>query len=214
MGELQFRGVKIQHLPHAGFRLEGGGLVVYIDPFSLPSSPGDGDVGVCTHDHYDHCSPEDLRKALKRDAVIVAASNCERKLRGLMRGLKLLKPGDEVEVKGVKVRAVPAYNVGKPYHPREYGGIGVIVELSGVRIYHAGDTDLIPEMESLRGHVDVALVPVSGVYVMTAGEAVEAVRRIQPALAIPMHYGAIVGDRRDAESFKRLLEGVCEVAII
>ncbi|MEM3944077.1 MAG: MBL fold metallo-hydrolase, partial [Thermofilaceae archaeon] len=89
-----------------------------------------------------------------------------------------------------------------------------IVELGGVRIYHAGDTDLIPEMESLRGHVDVALVPVSGVYVMTAGEAVEAVRRIQPALAIPMHYGAIVGDRRDAESFKRLLEGVCEVAII
>lgn len=214
MSEVQFRNVKIQHLSHAAFKLEGAGIVVYIDPFSISLARSDGDIGVCTHDHFDHCSPDDLRKVLKADAVIVAAANCEKKLHNLKRELKLLKPGEEVLVKGIKIQAVPAYNVNKPYHPRGYGGIGVIVEIAGVRIYHAGDTDLIPEMERLRGKVDVALLPVSGTYVMTAEEAAEAARRIKPALAIPMHYGAIVGSVSDAERFRKLVEGLCEVAII
>ena len=212
MGEIQFRGVKIQHLSHAAFKLEGAGVAVYIDPFSVPAAPSDGDIGICTHEHYDHCSTDDLRKVLKPDAVIVAAANCEKKLRGLKREVKLLKPGEEARVKGVKILAVPAYNVNKPYHPRGYGGIGVVVEISGVRVYHAGDTDLIPEMEQLRGAVDVALLPVSGTYVMTAEEAAEAVRRIKPSVAIPMHYGAIVGSASDAERFRKLVEGICEVA--
>ena len=214
MGEIRFRGVRIERIAHAAFRLEGGGAVVYVDPFSVPAGRADGDVGVCTHDHYDHCSPDDLRKVLKRDAVIVASVNCERRLRGLRWEAKLLRPGEEVSVKGVRIRAVPAYNVGKPYHPRHYNGIGAIIEISGVRIYHAGDTDLIPEMDQLAGAVDVALLPVSGVYVMTAEEAAEAARRIRPALAVPMHYGAIVGSASDAERFRRLVEGVCEVAVI
>jgi len=213
-GEVQFGGVRIQRLAHAAFRLEGGGVVVYIDPLSIPSTPKDGDLAVCTHDHFDHCSPEDLRKVLKAGASIVAARNCERKLKGLKFETRLLSPGEEASVKGVRVVAVPAYNIGKPYHPRDYGGIGVIVELAGVRIYHAGDTDLIPEMANLRGLVDVALLPVSGTYVMTAEEAAEAVRRIGPKLAIPMHYGAIVGTQSDAERFRKLVEGVCEVAVI
>lgn len=214
MSEVQFKGVKIRRIAHATFRLEGGGLVVYTDPFSIPSTLADGDVAICTHDHYDHCSPEDLRKVLKGDAIIVAAANCGRRLRDLRYETKLLRPGDEITVKGVRIRAVPAYNVSKPYHPRDYGGIGAVIELAGVRVYHAGDTDLISEMEGLKGYVDVALLPVSGTYVMTAEEAAEAVRRIRPALAIPMHYGAIVGSASDAERFRKLVEGLCEVAIV
>jgi len=214
VGEVEFKGVRIRRLCHAAFRLEGGGVVVYIDPFRVEAASRDGDLAICTHDHYDHCSVEDLAKVLKEDGVVVAAANCSRKLSGLKYRVELLKPGDEINIKGVRVRAVPAYNVGKPFHPRPYGGIGVVVELAGVRIYHAGDTDLIPEMEGLRGQVDVALLPVSGVYVMNAEEAVEAAKRIRPELAIPMHYGAIVGSDRDADKFRRALEGVCRVEVI
>ncbi|RLG02733.1 MAG: MBL fold metallo-hydrolase, partial [Thaumarchaeota archaeon] len=124
--------------------------------------------------------------------------------------IKLVRPGDKVEVKGAKIEAVPAYNVNKfrspgvVYHPKEEGSVGYVIELDGVRIYHAGDTDFIPEMRNLE--VDVALIPVSGTFVMTAEEAAEAVNTFKPKVAIPMHYGAIVGDKSDAERFKKLAE--------
>lgn len=214
MGKLLFKGVEIEHLTHAAFRVEGSGTVLYIDPFKVSEQRRDGDVIVCTHDHYDHCSPEDVKKVIKTEGIVVAAENCVKKLKGFRNEVKPVKPGDEVIIKGCRIRAVPAYNVNKPYHPREYGGIGVVVELAGVRLYHTGDSDLVSEMRDLRGLIDVVLIPVSGVYVMSVEEAVEAVKIIQPALAIPMHYGAIVGSASDAEKFKKLLEGICEVAIL
>ena len=212
-GVFEYKGVKVERLVHAAFRIEGAGLVIYIDPFQLRAAPRDGDIIICTHDHYDHCSPDDIRKVAKSDAVVVAPSNCAGKIRGLGLQYKELNPGDEAEVKGVRIKAVPAYNVNKRFHPKDYGGIGVILEVAGVRIYHAGDTDYIPEMKSL-GPVDVALLPVSGTYVMTAEEAAKAAEDIKPKVAIPMHYGAIVGDERDAERFKRILEGKIEVVIV
>lgn len=214
MGSVTFQGVLIEHLKHATFKLSAGGVTVYIDPYEVEGSPRDGDVVVCTHDHYDHCSPDDVLKVAKKDAVIVASVNCREKVEKLGLQYHLLEPGGKVEVKGVVVEAVPAYNIGKKFHPREYKGIGVIVSLGGVRVYHAGDTDHIPEMRELRGRVDVALLPVSGTYVMTADEAVKAALEIQPKLAIPMHYGVIVGSQRDAEHFKKELEGKIQVAII
>ncbi len=212
-GVFEYKGVKVERLVHAAFRIEGAGLVIYIDPFQLRAAPRDGDIIICTHDHYDHCSPDDIRKVAKSDAVVVAPSNCAGKIRGLGLQYKELNPGDEAEVKGVRIKAVPAYNVNKRFHPKDYGGIGVILEVAGVRIYHAGDTDYIPEMKGL-GSVDVALLPVSGTYVMTPEEAAKAAEDIKPKVAIPMHYGAIVGDERDAERFKRILEGKIEVVIV
>jgi len=211
---LQFEGVVIERIRHAGFRLSGGGVTVYIDPFNVPRSPGDGDVVICTHDHYDHCSPEDVRKVAKRGAAVVASANCEGKVRRLGFEYKLLKPGETAAVREVEVTAVPAYNVGKRFHPREYQGIGVVVKLAGVSVYHAGDTDFIPEMERLKGSVDVALLPVSGVYVMDASEAARAALAIMPKVAIPMHYGEIVGSASDAEAFKRSLEGKVRAEIL
>lgn len=214
MRALEFGGVTIERIRHAGFRLSGGGLTVYIDPFNVPRSPGDGDIVICTHDHYDHCSPEDVRRVAKRDAVVVASANCAGRVRELGYEYKLLRPGDTAVVKGVEIRAVPAYNVGKRFHPKAYGGIGVVVKLAGVSVYHAGDTDFVPEMEGLRGAVDVALLPVSGVYVMDAAEAAKAALAIMPKVAIPMHYGEIVGSASDAEAFKRALEGKLRVEIL
>lgn len=214
MGQIEFRGVRIARLNHAAFKLEGGGKVIYVDPFQLTFSPKDGDIVVCTHDHYDHCSIEDIQKVIKPSGIIIASVNCGSKLKVLRNEVKLLNPHDQLSIDHITVTAVPAYNVGKRYHPKDYKGIGVVIEVAGVRIYHAGDTDLIPEMDNLSGKVDVALVPVSGVYVMDVEEAIEAVKRIRPVLAIPMHYGAIVGEPRHAERFRQGLQGICDVAVI
>ncbi len=207
-------GVEIERISHSAFRIRGGGVTVYIDPFHVAGMPRDGDVVICTHDHFDHCSPDDVKKVAAPSAIIVASRNCAGKVGRLGFEYKLLSPGESVEVKGVRIEAVPAYNVGKRFHPRGYGGIGVLVEIGGITVYHAGDTDYIPEMESLRGRVDVALLPVSGVYVMDPLEAAKAAQAIAPRVAVPMHYGDIVGNRGDAERFARLLEGKVRVEII
>ena len=107
---------------------------------------------------------------------------------------------------------MPSYNRDKDFHPKQKAWLGFIVEVDGVKIYHAGDTDFIPEMKDLK--VDIALLPVSGTYVMTAEQAVEAALAIQPKLAIPMHYGAIVGDDKDALAFKESLKGNIDVLIL
>ncbi|MEZ0346608.1 MAG: MBL fold metallo-hydrolase [Infirmifilum sp.] len=214
MASLKFRGITVEHLKHATFKISNGGVTIYIDPFQVERVLRDGDIIICTHDHYDHCSPEDILKVAKQSAVIVASVNCRAKVEKIGFNSYLVEPGQKVEVKGVSIEAVPAYNIGKRFHPREYKGIGVIVNIGGIRIYHAGDTDRIPEMKELKGKVDIALLPVSGTYVMTADEAVEAALDIQPQIAIPMHYGVIVGSSTDAEHFKKKLEGKIQVEII
>jgi L-ascorbate metabolism protein UlaG (beta-lactamase superfamily) len=131
--------------------------------------------------------------------------------------VRVVKPGDRAEVQGVAIEAVSAYNTskfrspGKPFHPQGDGKVGFVIGLGGIRIYHAGDTDEIPEMSAVTG-VDVALLPVSGTYVMTAAEAVKACNAIRPKLAIPMHYGSIVGAVADAEAFKESV--TCHVEIL
>ena len=113
---------------------------------------------------------------------------------------------------GIPIEAVPAYNTDKSFHPKRNNWLGFIITIDGKRIYHAGDTDLIPEMDTFT--VDIALLPVSGTYVMTADEAIEAAKRLKPEVAIPMHYDAIVGSGEDAVRFKTALEGICEVAVL
>jgi L-ascorbate metabolism protein UlaG (beta-lactamase superfamily) len=196
---------KIVWLGHASFRVEGS-QTVYIDPWKLKGEQPRADIILITHEHYDHCSPEDVAKIASDDTVIVTEKDSASKLGG---DIRIVAPGDTVEVKGITFEAVPAYNVDKQFHPRSRNWIGFVFELDGTKIYHSGDTDCIPEMENI--HVDVALLPVSGTYVMDAKEALQAVDRIKPGKVIPMHWGEIVGSREDAEAFKR--EAPCEVDI-
>ena len=157
-----------------------------------------------SHDHGDHCSPEDVAKVQGEDTLIVTIAAAARKLTG---DVRIVKPGDTIRVKGLEVEAVPAYNVNKfrspgvLYHAREAGHVGFVVTLEGQRIYHAGDTDHIPEMAALRD-IDVALLPVSGIYVMTAEEAAQAAAVIRPGVAIPMHLGRGIGSPDSAQVFK------------
>ena len=211
----EYKGVKIYWLGHEGFLLDGGKRVC-IDPFKL-KKPVTANLVLVTHEHFDHWSMEDLKKAVGPSTSIVtirANRNDASKLAG--KQVVTIKPGEMKEVEGVTIEAVPAYNLtkfrepGKVFHPKEDGKVGYIVTLGGVRFYHAGDTDAIPEMKNFK--TDVALLPVSGTYVMTADEAVEAARMIKPALAIPMHFGAIVGSEADAQRFKS--KAPCPVEIL
>lgn len=196
-------------LGHDTFRLDYSQGSIYFDPYEIKTGSPKGDLILASHDHFDHCVAEEIAKLQGPDSVVLTEADCAQKLSG---DVKVLKPGDQVEVKGVTVKAVPAYNTDKEFHPKAKGWLGFVVTVDGVSIYHAGDTDFIPEMSGLG--VDVALVPVSGTYVMTAEQAVEAVKAIKPKLAIPMHYGAIVGEAGDAEKFAQALDGVVLVKVL
>ncbi|MBI5586436.1 MAG: MBL fold metallo-hydrolase [Deltaproteobacteria bacterium] len=205
--ELKKLTANIHWLGHDSFRIDGEGVVIYLDPFKLKEGPK-ADLILITHDHQDHASPADVAKIQKPDTVIVTTAKAAEKFKG---EIKVVKPGEELTVKGVAIRTVPAYNVNKfrspgvPFHPKEVGNVGFIITVKGVRIYHPGDSDFIPEMKGLAP--DVALLPVSGTYVMTAEEAVEAAAAIKPKVAVPMHVGEGIGSLADAQRFQEKAMG-------
>lgn len=191
----------IHWLGHSSFRLDTPeGLIIYIDPFHLPPAVPKADLLLCTHEHHDHCSPQDIEKLVAPETVIIGPRSVAAKL--APRTVKVAQPFTVFSVYGVQVEPVPAYNLDKPYHTREMGHVGYILTLGALRIYHAGDTDLIPEMKTVRA--DIALLPVGGTYTMDAQEAAKAAALIKPALAIPMHYGSHVGPREAGPEFARL----------
>ncbi|MCB2186593.1 MAG: MBL fold metallo-hydrolase [Deltaproteobacteria bacterium] len=196
-------------LGHDCFRLDRpGGGPVYWDPYQIKGGPT-ASLILISHDHFDHCSPEDVAKIQGPDTVIVTEANAASKLSGKV---KVVGPNHSLGVGDLKIMTVPAYNVDKAFHPRGNGWLGFMLIVDGVRIYHAGDTDYIQEMDMFT--VDMALLPVSGTYVMTADEAVNAALAIGPQLAIPMHYGSIVGGDDDAKQFQKGLEGMIPVKIL
>lgn len=214
---LEYREIQITWLGHDGFKFKKDG-VTYVDPFKLGAKPEPGDLVCVTHEHFDHMSLDDLKKVVTQRTTLLINAACQEAVKGLRpKSVRVVRPGDTLQVGGVGVEVFPAYNLnkfrspGNPFHPQAGGMLGFLLTIAGVRIYHAGDTDEIPEMSRAKG-VDVALLPVSGTYVMTAQEAIKACNAMQPALALPMHYGAIVGSEADAEAFKK---GVtCRVEIL
>jgi len=205
----RYKGVAITWLGHDGFKLKAD-KTVYVDPYQLGGQPEKGDLVLVSHEHFDHLSADDLKKVVGPSTTVLTIPMAEDGVKKAVqaKAVRLVRPGDRVEIDGVRIEILPAYNTnkfrspGNPFHPKEDGKVGFIVTLGGVRIYHSGDTDNIPEMAQAKG-VDIALLPVSGTYVMTAQEALEACKAIQPKVAIPMHYGAIVGSASDAETFKK-----------
>jgi L-ascorbate metabolism protein UlaG (beta-lactamase superfamily) len=203
-------------LGHDSFRLDGP-PVIYFDPWKLaPGSPV-ADLVLVSHDHPDHLSVDDVKRISGPKTVVIANPTAAAKLAGA----RTIRPGEKLTVGDVTVEAVRAYNItkfrspGVPFHPKNAEHNGYIVTIGGERLYHSGDTDHIPEMSDLR--CDVALLPVSGTYVMTADEAAKAAMAIKPRIAVPMHYGDkdVVGTDADAKRFKKLCEDAgIEVAIL
>jgi len=190
----------INWLGHATVTIEANGVSVITDPFQV-RSPGSFDVILITHSHYDHLSLEDVEKVRGKKSIVVAPADCVEQLGA---NTSVVRAGDRIDCKnGVVVEAYPAYNIGKAFHPKEKGWVGYVVEIGERRVYVAGDTDRIPEMKNIR--CDVAFLPAGGTYTMTAENAAEAVSDIDPAIAIPIHWGTIVGSRADAEKFVELV---------
>lgn len=197
---------KISWLGHAGFRIDAG-KTIYFDPFQIAPGPK-ADLVLISHSHYDHCSPEDLEKIVRDNTIIVTEKSTAAQLSG---NVQVMAPGEHLDLEGIGIEAVAAYNTDKHFHPKSNGWLGFVLSIEGVRIYHTGDSDFIPEMESVRA--DIALLPVSGTYVMDPQQAVKAALAINPTYVIPMHYGEIVGDETQAVEFKTALAGKINVHI-
>lgn len=213
---MQYKNVTIKKINHAAVVVKGS-KVAYFDPFMLGDRAWDkADVVFVSHEHFDHCSAEDIKKVAGPETVVVTIPMCAEALKNVgAKELRLIKPGDVLEIGGMKIEVVPAYNINKfrepgvLFHPPQDGKVGFVIEMDGVRVYHAGDTDNIPEMANLK-NIDVALLPISGIFVMTVEEAVEAVKVINPKVAVPIHCGDFayqgnsIGTAEDREKFKRL----------
>ena len=194
---------RIHWYGHDAFRVEDAGKQIYIDPWQMPDGLPKADYILITHGHHDHYSPGDVKKLSQAGTRLVAPADLAAKIG---QTATAIAPGETLALDALKVKALPAYNLNKDFHPRRNNWVGYVLTLSdGSTVYHAGDTDHVPEMNGLK--VDVALVPVSGTYVMTAAEAAGAAGAMQPAAVIPMHYGTIVGTPNDAEKFKKAFRG-------
>ncbi len=213
----EYEGIKIRWHGHDTFSIDNGTKII-TDPYKTTKLPK-ANLILISHNHFDHLSLDDLKKISDENTTIVAANECLEMLDGFSFKEKIgIKPGEKKTVLGIKIHAIPAYNINKinpdtkkPFHPKEDNKIGFLLTINHVTIYHTGDSDLIPEMSDLKP--DIALVPVSGTYVMTAQEAAKSIDKIKPKIAIPMHYGTIVGNEKDALDFKQMIKS-CEVKIL
>ncbi len=209
---MEIGGIKIAYLGHSGFLINNEKKIA-IDPYNISDAAGSEkvDLILITHSHYDHCSIKDMQKLAKKGTIVVVPADAQSKITRVEDvEMQIIEVGDELTFGDVKIVAVPAYNVDKEFHPKSEGWMGFIVKMGDVIIYHAGDSDKIPEMSKLSGYGKdgnkfVAMLPVSGTYTMTAEEAAEVASLISPTVAIPMHYGAgVAGTAEDAQRFVKL----------
>ena len=187
---------------------------VYIDPFQIDEESHDAAFILITHDHYDHFSVKDIRKVAAKETVLVVPDAMEEKtgeVADLVSRIETVTPGATFDIDGLKLETVPMYNILKPFHPRKAGWVGYILTVNGQRIYIAGDIDLIKEARAVK--CNVALVPVGGFYTMDATKAAKLVNEIKPSVAIPVHYGNLVGSTKDAEKFAELVKEPVKVEI-
>lgn len=183
-------------------RIKDGSRTIYVDPFQMDAAFHDADYILITHDHYDHFSPEDIGKVACDKTILVVPEKMEGKaqeLAGMISKIVTVNPGRFWEVDGLEFETVPAYNVMKPFHTRSAGWVGYILRIGDRRIYIAGDTDATKEAKAVK--CNIALIPIGGNYTMDAKKAAELVNEIRPDVAIPVHYGSIVGKPSDGEVF-------------
>jgi len=212
--------IQIRWLAHAAFQIKAKGKTIYLDPRYMKSlenktgpffeNPDKADVILFTHHHADHCYPSSFKRMLTSDTKIIAPELCAKKLGN---DFKRIKSGQEVRIKGIQIRAVDAYNIkrhrtsGRPWHIKGEG-VGYLITIDGNTIYHAGDTEFIPEMRHL-GNVDVALLPIDGKFTMKINEAIDAAKAIKPKIVIPMHIM-----EADTQEFMEKVEAQSEAKVV
>ncbi|MBL7100523.1 MAG: MBL fold metallo-hydrolase [Nanoarchaeota archaeon] len=212
---MEVERVKIEWLGHATFKI-GDEKIIYTDPYQIGSGEP-ADIILITHSHFDHCSPEDIQKIIKKGTVLFVTPDCQSKVSNFEDiEIKLVEPDKTYEADGVRIETLPAYNL-KPerlkFHPKENEWVGYVITVNGKKIYHAGDTDLIPEMKNLQ-NIGIALLPIGGTYTMDVEEAAEAANLIRPKTVVPMHYNKVEGTEADPEEFKQKVSNNINVKIL
>ncbi|MCH5349767.1 MAG: MBL fold metallo-hydrolase [Oscillospiraceae bacterium] len=188
--------------------------VIYFDPFKITGAAKDADIIFITHEHFDHFSPEDIAKVVSDNTVFAVPASMEKAAlaSGISKDkLVTLTPDTKTEVCGIPVETIPAYNPGKKFHPRDNNWLGYIITVGGQRVYVAGDTDVTSEAKSVS--CDIAMIPIGGTFTMDFREAAEFIKELKPGTVIPTHYGSVVGNADDGESFKKLVGSSAEVVL-
>lgn len=196
--------MKVTWLGHASFMLEGTQRV-YFDPYQLKSKLPNADIILITHNHFDHLSNEDIKKICDDNTNVVVPRGCSVDAKKIIQ----IEPNKSVEINSAIVKGIPAYNIDKTFHPKKNNWLGYVLELDGVKFYHAGDTDLIDEMANIK--VDIAFLPIGGTYTMNVEQALEAAGKINAKITVPMHWGSIVGDKNDALDFIKRCPKKCHL---
>ena len=195
----------VEVLNHSSIRINKE-KIIYIDPFKINKNYNDADIIFITHDHYDHYSEEDIDKVIGENTTIVIPEELLIKLlkKGIQKSaIVTVEPNKEYITQGIKFETIPAYNTNKGFHPKENEWVGYVIEIQGSKYYIAGDTDITEENKKVK--CDIAFVPVGGTYTMDSQEAAQLINEIQPKIAVPIHYGSVVGTEQDAIDFIRLL---------
>ena len=195
----------IEVLYHSSIRISKN-KIIYIDPFKIDKNYNDADIVFITHDHFDHYSEEDIDKVINENTTIIIPEEMLTKIlrKGINKNAVItVESNKEYMVQGIKFETIPAYNTNKTFHPKENDWVGYIITLDGIRYYIAGDTDITEENRKVK--CDVAFVPVGGTYTMNSKEAAQLINEIQPKIAVPIHYGSVIGTKQDATDFIKLL---------
>lgn len=190
----------VHWLGHASFRIDDTRGRIYIDPWKLGTEPPPADLILISHAHDDHFSPDDIRRIRTPATLVCCTADVAKTLKG---GVTIVRPGQTTTVGPWPLETIAAFNLGKKFHPQQNGWVGYVITLGdGRRLLHTGDTDALPHHDTLA--VDIACIPCGGTYTMNADEAGALARRMRPGAVVPMHWGDIVGERKDAERVKTL----------
>ena len=199
----------IEVFTQSSIKITDGENHIYIDPLGIKEEFCDADYILITHDHYDHFSPEDIKKVAFENTVLIVPEKMESKA---LKEINFINKIESISPnQNLYIETIPAYNIIKPFHLKIFGWVGYILEIGGKRIYIAGDTDKTKEAEAV--HCDIAMVPIGGTYTMNAKKAAELINIIQPEVAIPTHYGSIVGNKNDGELFKENVKAPVKVEL-
>ena len=191
---------------HNSIRINRG-KIIYIDPFNIDLAAHDADVVLCTHSHYDHFSPKDILAVSNESTILFTTKDCEKDVEPMHfseDNVHYVEPDESYNFEGIIIETIPAYNKFKPFHPKKNKWVGYKITIGETSYYIAGDTDKTKEAASVE--CDVAFLPVGGTYTMNYAEAADLANKIHPKIAIPTHYGSIVGELMDGQRFKELVD--------